>query len=654
MTTPFGPLGATVFQRTYSRDMPNGKKEEWSDTVQRVVRGNTNLGAEHIATYEKQRLTEMITNLKLLPAGRHLWVGGVEGAQHSFNCFVVGWSEHYSDHFALVMNLLMVGGGVGSNYSADLLKTLPVLASDKVELQVVCASAHPDLEEVGPQALRSPVGSEVFRVHDSRQGWCDALAVLLDTAEKQGGELWLDVSDVRPRGAKIHGFGGIASGPGPLVKGLREVAEILKGATNRIMNGTELALIDHKISEIIISGNIRRSARMSLMDYADPLAKEFVRLKQDTADHWTSNFSLEVDDQFFQLLDEGDPRTTELFNEVIKGMATNGEPGFVNTTLASVGERKPARMCNPCSEIWLESDDGAAEACCIGSINLAAFEYRTPYLEPELKEAAQLMTRFLMRATYADKVDQRVASIVDENRRIGVGITGFQEWVAGHGLKWTEARHSKLIESKLRELAKVVRTTADEYADELGCNRPIKTMAIAPTGSISLLAGVSAGMHPIFSRYFNRRIRFADTDPALQQHISLGRDIEDDLYSANTKVVTIPCQDTILDKFPDHLIQQADEISVDDFMATQAFVQQFIDNAISFTVNLKDGIEQTELAAAVRKHLPNVKGITAFPDVSRPQSPYERITRDQYNNSMSSEVGQGFDEECSTGACPIK
>jgi ribonucleoside-triphosphate reductase len=654
MTTPFGPLGQTVFDRTYSRDIPNGKKEQWSDTVARVVRGNTGLGPDQVSADEKQRLTEMINNLKLLPAGRHLWQTGTDGEQHSFNCHVVGWSEHYSDHMALVMSLLMVGSGVGSAYSADLIKTLPVLASDKVELQVIADQAHPDLEEISPQSLFSPAGAEVFKVKDSRAGWCDVLSLLLDTAEKQGGEVWIDVSEVRPRGAKIHGFGGTASGPGPLVKGLRDVAEVINGATGRQMNGIELALIDHRISEVIIAGGARRSARMSLMRYDDPLAKEFVRLKQDTADHWTSNFSLSVDDNFFQLLDEGDQRTTELFDEVIKGMATNGEPGFVNTSLASVGERKPAIMCNPCSEIWLESDNGAAEACCIGSINLAAFEHRTPYLEPELKEAAQLMTRFLLRATYADKVDQRVASIVDENRRIGVGITGFTEWVASHGLKWSEARHSKVIEAKLKELAEVVRTTADEYADELGCNRPIKTMAIAPTGSISLLAGVSAGMHPPFSRYFNRRIRFADTDPALQTQIAAGHHVEDDLYAANTKVVTIPCQDTILDKYPDHLIEQADEISVDDFMATQAFVQKYIDNAISFTVNLKDGIEQTELAAAVRKHLPNVKGITAFPDVSRPQSPYERITRDQYNNSMSGEVGQGFDEECASGACPIR
>ena len=129
---------------------------------------------------------------------------------------------------------------------------------------------------------------------------------------------------------------------------------------------------------------------------------------------------------------------------------------------------------------------------------------------------------------------------------------------------------------------------------------------------------------------------------------------EPDLYSDHTTVVEIPMADAILDRYPDHLIQQSDEISVDDFLATQAFLQRHIDNAISATVNLQPGVTAIELGSAIQKWLPKLKGVTCFPEVSRPQSPYEPITRDQYNESLSAEVGQGFDEECASGACPVR
>ncbi len=174
-----------------------------------------------------------------------------------------------------------------------------------------------------------------------------------------------------------------------------------------------------------------------------------------------------------------------------------------------------------------------------------------------------------------------------------------------------------------------------------------------PTGSISLLAGVTPSLQPPFARYFIRRVRYSNDDPELQQHVGV-HNIEPDLYSDNTSVVGIPMQDAILDRFPDRLIQQSDEISVDDFLATQAFLQRHIDNAISATVNLQAGVTAIELGSAIKKWLPQLKGVTCFPEVSRPQAPYEPITRDQYNASLSAEVGQGFDEECATGACPIR
>ena len=210
-----------------------------------------------------------------------------------------------------------------------------------------------------------------------------------------------------------------------------------------------------------------------------------------------------------------------------------------------------------------------------------------------------------------------------------------------------------MIDRKLRLISEAVREEADSYAAELGCNAPIKTMAIAPTGSISLLAGVTPSLQPPFARYFIRRVRYSNDDPELKE-LSANYQTEADVYSNNTTVVEIPMADAILDRFEDELIQQTDEVTVDEFLANQAFLQRHIDNAISATVNLQEGVTASELGAAIKKWLPQLKGVTVFPQVSRPQSPYEPITKEQYEASQSAEVGQGFDEECESGACPIK
>jgi ribonucleoside-triphosphate reductase len=649
-----GPLFATVHARTYARTKPDGTKETWDDTVNRVVRGNTDLvDPKHIAEGEREQLLELINDLHLTPAGRHLWSGGVEGSAHTFNCIVNGWGDHLADHACGVMSGLMVGSGSGSNYSLDLVQTLPKLASVAVELTVGCISLHPDVAEVAPDSDLSQ-GPAVFKVPDSRQGWSGALQVLLDAAEKDGGNVVIDVSDVRPRGSEIKGFGGTASGPGPLVKMLREIADLLAHAAGRHLTSLELMTMDHIISECVIAGNVRRSARMSIMHWRSPEIFDFISCKDDTSKHWSSNLSCEVDDTFFEALERQNPHATKVFNAVVERMLLHGEPGLVNTSLANVGERTAVRASNPCGEIFLEGDGiSTLEACCLGSINLAAFPSQGDDIEPELLTAARLMTRFLLRATFADKFDDRMANVINQNRRIGVGFTGLTEFYASHGFKWSEARHSEVIDRKLQLISEAVREEADSYAAELECNSPIKTMAIAPTGSISLLAGVTPSLQPPFARYFIRRVRYSNDDPELKK-LSANYQTEADVYSNNTTVVEIPMADAILDRYPDHLIQQTDEITVDDFLATQAFLQRHIDNAISSTVNLQEGVTAIELGNAIKKWLPHLKGVTVFPQVSRPQSPYEPISREQYNESMSAEVGQGFDEECATGACPIK
>ena len=181
----WGPTGKLVFERTYSRTKPDGTKETWPGTVERVVDGNLGLvdGRYHLAG-ERDDLIQMMEEFKILPAGRHLWASGVKGAQHLFNCWVAGWTDKPSDHFGFTFLRLMEGGGVGANYSNSYLGDYPVVQQDLL-VDIVCDPDHPDYEVLLQSGVLSNeyhpdwVGS--YQIEDSREGWAAALADLIDT-----------------------------------------------------------------------------------------------------------------------------------------------------------------------------------------------------------------------------------------------------------------------------------------------------------------------------------------------------------------------------------------------------------------------------------------------------------------------------------------
>lgn len=648
METRWGPLGEQVYARTYSRRM-NNRRETWNETVSRVVQGNLELVEPHeIEPDEGQALTELFLELAALPAGRHLWVGGVPGRQYLFNCHRAGFGPRLADHFCFTFDELMKGGGVGANYSNSFLQDLP-LPAGRLQVHVFDHTARSDREEFAHRLTSPSAGDAVFRIPDSRQGWVSALDKLITLSESGGGTISFDTSAIRPRGSLIMGFGGTASGPGPLIELLLGVADLLNNCVGKPLTSLDAMSIDHQIASCVVAGNVRRSARMSIKSWKDPDVLDFIRCKLDNPEsHWSTNISVEIDHDFIEGL--GKNYGAELVLEaVLDGMLENGEPGFYNSSLASIGERGDVRSTNPCGEIPLED----FEPCNLGHLNLAALAGdRTRAIE-----AARLMTRFLIRATFGDVESPRQREVLDRNRRIGVGLFGVQEWAAHHGVKWSEIPDTWSLQDWIAPLVDMIDKEAERYAHQLMIPVPIKTRTIAPTGTIAKLPGVTEGIHPIYARHFVQRIRYSNDDPLLQDEIKKGRYVEDCIYSQNTTVVSIPTRNSILDKFEENLIEQVDEIELDDLFRVQAWFQKFwADNAVSFTANINPGTKRSELEQTLRTWLRHLKGTTVFPDLSRPQSPYERIDRQTFlelTGSSQVEVGQDFDE-CSTGACPVR
>lgn len=652
------PLGQLVYDRTYARVKEDGSKERWPDTVRRVVDGNISfVDSKHIEPGEREELFDLLLNRQMIPAGRHLWVTGVTGRAFTQNCHVAGFETGLSEHCAFVFSELMKGGGVGANYSSRYLSALTPLSG--VEVRFVCSDEHADYQVLQPLLAGEWFKEDCiyFNVPDSREGWVESLTILLNAAQNGGGNILFDVSDVRPQGSPIKGFGGISSGPYPLVKLLHAVAELTRvrpESLSEVPVTPALCMeIDHLIASAVIAGNVRRSARMSIMHWNDPFIKWFLQCKADHLNHWSTNISVEIDNEFFaELLDE-DSHASDVYRLVVEGMLINGEPGFYNSSLASQGERSHIGATNPCGEMPLES----WESCNLGHINLA---FGT---SSDHGRAFRLMARFLLRATFCDIQDPKQRDVVERNRRIGVGFFGLQEWLGLRGIKYSEFYRHGILADHLTDWYNTVRNEADRYADELGINRPIKVTTIAPTGTIAKLAGTSEGMQPIYAKYYLRRVRYAENDPEVEKLKANGIDLEPCIYSSGTLVASFPCEDPILSRVPEEFVEEQHEIDPTVLLELQALIQRYYcDNAISLTINYDPSsysLDKVKLEAAIRKSLPHIKGVTVFPEASRPQSPIERISRDQYLSMVKSqEINAGTSDmlldECVGGACPIR
>jgi ribonucleoside-triphosphate reductase len=270
--TNWGPLGEDVFNRTYAR-RKGDRLETWDEMVSRVVEGNLNfVDPQHTEPLEASKLAEHISSMKIIPGGRHLWVTGVPGRQFVMNCHRAGWGKDLADHFVFTCDALMQGGGVGANVSNDYLDQLPAPAG-RVELSVVCSPSHQDHESFAHHLVPSPPGGAVLRVLDSREGWCEALRRVFDMAQHGGGKLTVDVSDIRPSGSPIRGFGGTASGPLFLIELLVNTADILNGSVGKQLDSLTVMSLLHEIAKTVIAGNIRRSARLVSKLWSDTTSK---------------------------------------------------------------------------------------------------------------------------------------------------------------------------------------------------------------------------------------------------------------------------------------------------------------------------------------------------------------------------------------------
>ena len=725
VTPHWGELGWVTYKRTYARWLPEkNRSENWDETVKRVIEGNINLdprlkdspSTEVVdeLTNEAKDLFKLVYGLGATPSGRNLWVSGTDYQKRNGdslnNCwFIAIRPQKYGDShivpdylgqkqkavsmpFSFLFDQLMKGGGVGFSVVQDNIKKIPAV-DNKIDLTVVIdkkSASYADSIKLGATdkaewAKQNEGKSDYvyYNLPDTREGWVLANARLIDmhfnqTNSENKTKLVLDISRIRPYGAKIHGFGGTASGPMPLVEMFFDINNIINNRVGGNLTSVDCTDICNLIGKTVVAGNVRRSAELALGTSTD---QDFITMKQDKDKlyhhRWASNNSVAIDSNFNE------------YEPIANGIRENGEPGVVNLDLSRNygriidGYQKDidgdVEGTNPCGEISL----GNGEPCNLFEV----FPYIAEQENWDLKDVFRLATRFAKRVTFSDYDWEISRNIISKNRRIGVSMSGIQDWLLndlGHRVvtgfedsvdEETGEKIKKPIYDPqgIKMVTSAYQAVIDadkEYSKTLNCNESIKHTTVKPSGTVAKLAGASEGMHFHYAGYLIQRIRFQASDPLLKALDACGYYSEPDIYSPNTTCVEFPLRAAHADS---KNFASAGTVSIEEQFATQAFLQTYwSDNAVSCTVTFQsdEGDKITPLFKQYR-HVIKSTSLLPYYGGSLKQAPKEPIDKEKYEErkaEITGDVAQVFAEQnddqkdlelvdqtdCESGACPVK
>mgnify|MGYP000949768231 CR=1 FL=1 len=622
----WGEVGYVTFKRTYARPTTKGHTEEWEDTVNRVIESaNKQLGVG-FTEQEQEEFKSIMMNLKGTVAGRFLWQMGTKtvdrlGLPSLQNCAFVVVDQPIRP-FTWAFEMLMLGSGVGFNIQKENVYQLPkVLKKVKVE--------------------RKDENDADFIVPDSREGWVELLRRVLEASFITGEGFTYACHLIRHKGAVIKGFGGTASGPDDLVWGMQEINKILNARSGKKIQPVDALDLMNIIGRIVVAGNVRRSAQIALGDHDDI---EYLRAKRwdlGGIPNWRAMSNNSVICNDISLLPD----------EFWEGYNGNGEPyGLINLDAARrmgrTGEDQypdpDVQGFNPCAEQSLAN----YETCCLAEVylpNISSYE--------ELKTVVRYLYRVNKHSLAIKCALKETEDIVHKNMRMGIGVTGY--------LQATEEQRSWLSDCYT-----YIRAYDKEYSELTGFPTSIKITTVKPSGTLSLLAGVTSGAHPAYSQYYIRRIRMAsdsnlvDVCRANGYHVEYVRNF-DGTEDHGTVVVSFPCS------FPAGT-RLADEMSaVDQLEVIKRLQTEWSDNAVSVTIYYRKE-ELDEIKEWLSNNYFNVKSVSFLlhNEHGFDQAPLEEITKEKYeemkaNTTPITTVGQiNFDDidiaECEGGACPIR
>lgn len=630
--TPWSTVGYLVQKRTYSRRLdegdPNSETEEWIDVCNRVIgacRDQLNVG---FTAEEEARLFDYMLTLKGTVAGRFLWQLGTStvdklGLPSLQNCAFTT-VDHPVRPFTWAFDMLMLGSGVGYNIQREYVYKLPAVRDDY------------------RRPVREDNAGADFIVPDSREGWVALLERCLRSAFYSDAAPGFRYSTqlVRGKGAPIRGFGGVASGPEDLCRGIDLIGGILEERAGKQLRPIDCLDIMNILGMVVVSGNVRRSAQIALGDFDDIQYLKAKDWGSGNIPNWRafSNNSVICND--FSLLPQA-------FWDTYNGKS---EPyGLINLKLSQscgrLGETqykdKLVRGFNPCAEQSLAD----YETCCLAEAFLPNIESREEFLD-----VAKLLYRVNKHSLSLPCHHKETESIVHKHMRMGIGITGILQ--CPEKLEWCD-----YVYKELRKFDK-------EYSKQHGWPASIKLTTTKPSGTLSLLPGVTAGIHPALSQYMIRRVRIASNNPLVETCKEHGYPVEyqqnfDGSLDYSTVVVEFPFS------YPEGTVLAEELTAVDQLEWVKRVQSVWSDNAVSCTVYYTPEELPTIKEYLSREYNQSFKSLSFLlrENSGFVQMPIEPISKEEYDRrvassrlivSINGSADFSGDSDCVSGSCPVR
>ena len=630
--TPWSTVGYLTYKRTYSRrlveDDVHAPTEEWRDTIERVIRAaDTQLGCGFTQD-EEHRLRYYMTKLKGTVAGRFLWQLGTPmiprlGLPSLQNCAFVVIDEPVRP-FTWAMDMLMLGSGVGFSIQREHVSKLPQVKKSFV----------------GP--TRHDHADADFIIPDTREGWVALLERTLEAAfaRRKSESFTYSTQLIRGKGAPIKGFGGVASGAEILCQGIAQITEILHKRAGKAMRPIDCLDVMNIIGSIVVAGNVRRSAQLAI---GDPDDVEYLLAKRwdlGNIPSWRamSNNSVACDDisqlhEFFWDGYEGKGEPYGLINlKLSKEIGRLGETQYADPTVLGY---------NPCAEQSL----GNFETCCLAEIflpNIESYE--------EFVDVMTLLYRINKHSLALHCHHKETEKIVNANMRMGIGVTGYLQ-ATDKQKKWLKSAYEAL------------RAFDVAYSEQKKFPTSVKLTTCKPSGTLSLLPGVTPGIHPGYAQFMIRRIAMSSNHPLVEVCRNHGYDIEyrlnfDGSQDYSTVVVSFPFS------FPEGTVLAKDMTALQQLKVVKELQQHWSDNSVSCTVYYRKE-ELPEIKKYLAKHFATGHKSLSFllhSGHNFKQAPYEEITKEEYDALVAKTKlitsitdGQiGLDDDCVGGVCPVR
>ena len=620
----FGGLGEIVYLRTYSRFLPElGRSETWPETVERVVRGAVEIDSR-LTEAEQARLAEHIYQLRGSVSGRALWQLGTPmvgrfGQDSLLNCYYSNIGS--VDDFVWLMGRLMVGGGVGFSVESEVVHDLP-----KVR---------------GAQVTHKSTNDADFIVPDSREGWGELMRRVISSAF-DGRSFSYSTVLVRPAGAPLATFGGTASGATALVAGIDDIMGVLNARAGNKLRPIDVLDIANIIGRVVVAGSARRSAQIALGDVDDLKFLRAKRWADGNIPAWRANSNntlvanefAEVPAQFWANFDGGS-EPYGLFNRKLA------------RTVGRLGERKsdPSVVgANPCAEIPLAH----REACNLATIylpNVRSFE--------EFVDLSTLLYKVQKATALLPHPDASTQAIVHKNMRLGQSLTGILQ-ASEEQRGWVSPAYERLV------------ATDEEWSKTLGVKPSVRLTAVQPSGTLSLLPGVTPGIHGAYARHYIRRVRFGANDPLVEACRAKGYPVMYDVGIDGREdhsrfVIEFPAEapaGTTL----------ASEMSAIEQLEWVTWAQRnWADNMVSVTVTYRDE-ELPGIRDWMAEHYDReVKSVSflRYSEHGFKLAPYEPIDEVEYRRRLAEVKTTAApiemegtstvdDSDCIGGACPVR